>query len=270
MSKRAATDMSSSSSAPPSPSPPPQPRAADADADTANADAAPAFPHLDALPAPPFPLTLNERRLFETILATCAHQRLRTTVRCAGGWVRDKLLGRTSHDVDLAVDGDMTGAQFADLLVAHVAQHCPGVRASGVGVIRKNPDQSKHLETATFVLHGLAVDCVALRSETYTDSRIPQTAAGTAEQDAQRRDFTFNALFLNLATMRVEDLCGTGRADLAAGLLRTPLPAAQTFADDPLRVLRAVRFAARLGFRMDDELRAAAADPAGTAAWSDA
>jgi tRNA nucleotidyltransferase (CCA-adding enzyme) len=77
---------------------------------------------------------------------------------------------------------------------------------------------------------------------------------GTPTEDAQRRDFTFNALFLNVQSQSVEDLCGTGIDDLRAGLIRTPLPPLQTFADDPLRVLRAVRFASRFGFAMHQEL----------------
>ncbi len=85
-----------------------------------------------------------------------------------------QLLGRNSPDIDLALD-NITGAAFADLIVRHVSAHNTDVRVSGVGLIKLNPAQSKHLETATFILHGLSVDAVGLRSETYTDSRIPET-----------------------------------------------------------------------------------------------
>ena len=136
-----------------------------------------AHPHLDALAPPPFALTTAERALFETVLAACTAtpELHNVTVRAAGGWVRDKLLGIQSHDIDLAVDR-CSGARFAELLIAYVTTRL-GVRASGVGVIKTNPDKSKHLETATFVLFGIDVDCVALRSETYADSRIPTIGA---------------------------------------------------------------------------------------------
>ncbi|CAI5474566.1 unnamed protein product [Closterium sp. Yama58-4] len=125
----------------------------------------------------------------------------------------------------------------------------------------RNPDQSKHLETATMMIHGMWIDFVNLRAEEYAhDSRIPHTIEfGTAEEDALRRDLTINSMFYNISTEQVEDPTGRGISDLNGGIIRTPLPPHQTFLDDPLRVLRAVRFAARFGFSLDEELRAAAA-----------
>ena len=76
-------------------------------------------------------------------------------------------------------------------------------------------------------------------------------------EDALRRDFTMNALYYNLNTKEVEDFTGTGLEDLENGIVRTPLPAAKTFVDDPLRVLRAIRFATRFGFKLDSEIVAA-------------
>lgn len=73
-------------------------------------------------------------------------------------------------------------------------------------------------------------------------------------EDALRRDFTINALFYNLNTRSVEDFTGLGIEDLRNGLVRTPLSPLTTFTDDPLRVLRAIRFASRLNFRLVDEL----------------
>ena len=72
-----------------------------------------------------------------------------------------------------------------------------------MSVIQSNPEQSKHLATATMNLHGLSLDFTNLRSETYADSRIPQVDFGTPEQDAERRDFTINSLFYNLNTKQV-------------------------------------------------------------------
>ncbi|MCL7033250.1 hypothetical protein MKW94_019233 [Papaver nudicaule] len=85
---------------------------------------------------------------------------------------------------------------------------------------------------------------------------------GSAEQDACRRDLTINSLFYDIEEKIVEDFTGRGIADLKAGRIVTPLPAMDTFKDDPLRVFRAIRFAARFGFVLDDELREAAASDA--------
>ena len=188
-----------------------------------------------------------------------------TAVRVAGGWVRDKLLGGASHDIDIALDG-VSGAAFAGALAAGGGGGGDAAAAPPptVAVIRANPEQSKHLETATMRLHGSWVDFVNLRAEAYEPgSRIPSaTPAGSAAQDAERRDFTMNALFYNVSSGAVEDWTGAGLADLAAGTLRTPADPRSTFRDDPLRILRALRFAARFGFAMVPALRAAACEPA--------
>ena len=183
------------------------------------------------------------------------------TLRVAGGWVRDKLLGRDSNDIDIALD-TLPGREFAERVNEYLAS--TGAPTSGVGVIQANPEQSKHLETATLRVHGTWLDLVHLRSETYAEgSRIPEAVSfGSPEQDARRRDLTFNALFYNLHTRCVEDhLGGAGLADLRAGIARTPLPPMQTLLDDPLRALRAVRLATRLGFSLAPDLVEAASTP---------
>ncbi len=81
---------------------------------------------------------------------------------------------------------------------------------------------------------------------------------GTPAEDASRRDLTINAMFYNINTDTIEDFCGTSLVDLQEGIVRTPCPPLQTFLDDPLRVLRAVRFAGRFQFRLCPELCAAA------------
>jgi len=97
-----------------------------------------------------------------------------------------------------------------------------------------------------------------LRTETYTeDSRIPQIEIGTAQQDSERRDFCINAMFYNLNEDRIEDLVG-GLNDLEQKMIRTPLDPIITFTDDPLRVLRSIRFTARLDFNMDNKIIEAA------------
>jgi tRNA nucleotidyltransferase (CCA-adding enzyme) len=87
-----------------------------------------------------------------------------------------------------------------------------------VGVIKSNPDQSKHLETATLRVMGFELDFVNLRAEEYTDTRIPMMRIGTALEDAMRRDLTINALFYNLNRRTVEDFTGQG---IQAHILKT-------------------------------------------------
>jgi tRNA nucleotidyltransferase/poly(A) polymerase len=99
---------------------------------------------------------------------------------------------------------------------------------------------------------------VNLRKETYSeDSRNPQMEFGTAEEDALRRDATINALFYNLNESKLEDLTKRGLDDMKKHIIRTPLEPYQTFKDDPLRVLRLIRFASRLGYKIDQETESA-------------
>lgn len=213
------------------------------------------FPRLETIVEP----NDAEAKLFKTLNEVVGKFDTGTTVRVAGGWVRDKLIGRDSHDIDIALD-NMTGEEFAKLVNRHLDE-C-GEKTHRIGVIVANPEQSKHLATATLNVLGVNVDFVNLRSEEYQDSsRIPQsTRFGTAVQDAERRDFTINSLFYNVNCGALEDLTNLGVDDLKNGVIRTPLPPTQTFRDDPLRMLRAVRFASRYGFILHDDIQAALTD----------
>lgn len=130
-----------------------------------------------------------------------------------------------------------------------------------VSPIQSNPDQSKHLETAKMKIFGVEIDFVNLRAETYAEnSRIPVMTFGTPEEDSLRRDLTINSLFYNINTSSIEDFTGKGLPDLRKGIIATPLPPKTTFLDDPLRVLRAIRFAARFDYKIQEDLKQAAAD----------
>ena len=200
-----------------------------------------------------------EEEVFSTLLEVVKEFELSCTLRVAGGWVRDKLLGRHSTDIDIALD-NMLGREFAEYVNQYLKAR--GKEVHGVGVIQCNPDQSKHLETATMRVSGVWLDLVNLRSENYSESsRIPEMAFGSATDDAFRRDLTINSLFYNINLRCVEDFTGMGLQDLNNGLIRTPLPPKTTFLDDPLRILRAVRFASRFQFQLDETIVAAATDP---------
>ncbi|XP_051185657.1 tRNA nucleotidyltransferase cca2 [Lolium perenne] len=203
-------------------------------------------------------LTEKEAKIFGRLLDVVRHFSLGTQVRVAGGWVRDKLLGKDSTDIDIALD-NMTGQNFCERVNEY--SEFLGEEQKGIGVIQCNPDQSKHLETATMLIDDIWIDFVNLRSEKYAEnSRIPTVEIGTAKEDAFRRDLTINSLFYNINTKSVEDLTERGLEDLKKGLIATPLPAKSTFLDDPLRVLRAIRFAARFSFTLTEDLKEAASD----------
>ncbi|KAK4056333.1 CCA tRNA nucleotidyltransferase, mitochondrial [Microbotryomycetes sp. JL221] len=201
-------------------------------------------------------------------------------LRIAGGWVRDKLIGRASDDIDISTSPDpITGLKFATLFEKYLELKGQRQLMGKLTKIDAKPDQSKHLETATAIVCDLSVDWVQQRGqEVYTEgSRIPTVAFGTPLEDAERRDLTINALFYNLRTRLIEDQTGKGLPDLglvpnAPKQIRTPLEPFKTFHDDPLRVIRAVRFAARFGrdYALNEqlveaigreEIRAALRDP---------
>ncbi|KAK8692088.1 hypothetical protein V6N13_075568 [Hibiscus sabdariffa] len=202
-------------------------------------------------------LTETEKKIFDRLLNTLRHFNLQTQLRVAGGWVRDKLLGKECYDIDIALD-NMLGSEFVDKVQEYLSS--TGEVAQGLAVIPSNPEQSKHLETARMRLFDLWIDFVNLRCEDYSEnSRIPTMKFGTAEEDAYRRDLTINSLFYNVNTNLVEDFTKRGLEDLKFGRIVTPLPPKATFLDDPLRVLRAIRFGARFDFTLDEELKKATA-----------
>lgn len=187
-------------------------------------------------------------------------------LRITGGWVRDKLLGVTSHDIDIGID-TMTGYRFGTFMRQYLddsnrkAKYGEAV-LGGLAKIEANPEKSKHLETVTTRILGLEIDLVNLRKEVYAeDSRNPSMEFGTPVEDALRRDSTVNSLFYNLSTSQVEDLTERGLQDMELGVIRTPLSPLQTFKDDPLRVLRCIRFASKLGYSIDPEAEQAMSDP---------
>ncbi len=167
--------------------------------------------------------------------------RLGVDIYLVGGYVRDLLLGREVKDIDITVIGD--GVAFAHEAASALGAH-PVVVFEKFGTAMMPYGEGK-------------IEFVAARQESYAkDSRKPDVTRASLDADLSRRDFTVNAIAVSLNAGRFGEIVDPfdGRADLAAALLRTPLEPRKTFDDDPLRMMRALRFAAQLGFLIRPEV----------------
>ncbi|MEI6764919.1 MAG: HD domain-containing protein [Bacteroidota bacterium] len=162
-----------------------------------------------------------------------------------GGYVRDILLGRESKDIDIVVAG--SGIELAQNVASKLGKNI-------LVTVFKN------FGTAMIHHNGLDVEFVGARKESYrADSRKPLVENGSLEDDQNRRDFTINAMAFSLNEFDFGSLIDPfgGHHDLEKKIIRTPLEPDITFSDDPLRMMRAVRFAAQLGFTIEEKTLAA-------------
>lgn len=158
-----------------------------------------------------------------------------------GGYVRDLFLERPTNDIDVVVVG--SGIQIAEAFARKLG------RGAHLSVFR-------NFGTAQVKWHNHEVEFVGARRESYThDSRKPIVEDGTLEDDQNRRDFTINAMAVCLNAHRLGELVDPfdGLLDLQDGIIATPLDPDITFSDDPLRMMRCVRFATQLNFHIEDE-----------------
>ena len=171
-----------------------------------------------------------DHQIFRIVSETAQEQGVRAFV--IGGYVRDCFLGRPSKDIDIVVEG--SGIALAEAVGAKV---------------HSNVSVFKNFGTAMLRYKGIEVEFVGARKESYNrDSRKPIVEDGTLEEDQLRRDFTINAMAFSLQAEDFGALVDPfgGIRDLAAGIIRTPLDPDTTYSDDPLRMVRAVRFATKL------------------------
>lgn len=171
-----------------------------------------------------------------------------------GGFVRDKLLGRYCTDIDIVCLGDAIELANAYQLL-----------------IPSRPKVSwfKNFGTAHLCVYGYDVEFVGARKESYQqDSRNPIVASGSLQDDQERRDFTINALAIEITDLNFDGMNVViidpfnGLADLTKETIKTPLSPEKTFSDDPLRMMRAIRFASQLGFRIESSTLLGIADAA--------
>lgn len=182
---------------------------------------------------------LLDKDIFKTIGRVADHLHMECYV--VGGYVRDLFLERASKDIDVVVVG--SGIRVAEELKGQLG------RKAHLSVFR-------NFGTAQVKYRDLEVEFVGARKESYShDSRKPHVEDGTLEDDQNRRDFTINALAICLNHDRFGELVDPfdGVYDMEDGIIRTPLDPDITFSDDPLRMLRCIRFATQLNFYIEDE-----------------
>lgn len=171
-------------------------------------------------------------------------------VYAVGGFVRDAILGKPIKDIDLVIESPNGGIAFATWMAYH----------TGCLMTNKNPCVFETYGTAKFQiltdpeLSSIEIECVQTRKEKYNkETRNPATAYGTIEEDAMRRDLTINALYYNISTDEICDYTNRGLDDIKNQVIRTTGKADLIFDDDPLRILRVVRFATRLGWKIEKD-----------------
>lgn len=182
-------------------------------------------------------MTLADNKILKTLGALADQHNFEVYV--VGGFVRDFFLQRERREMDFVVVGD--GIKFAELLAKHLRLPKPTVY--------------RNFGTAMLTWEEMQLEFVGARKESYRgDSRKPQVEPADLPSDLSRRDFTINAMAFALNAGNFGTLVDPfdGQKDLQAKLLRTPLAPAATFSDDPLRLLRAIRFATQLDFEIEE------------------
>jgi len=191
-------------------------------------------------------MVINDPKIEQPVLRMVGEEADKLGLECyvIGGWVRDLFLHRPSDDIDIVVVG--SGITLAEAVAKRIGRgaHLSVFKTYGTAQVKWKKKEAIELEF------------VGARRESYQrNSRNPIVEDGTLEEDQNRRDFTINAMAICLNSDRYGELLDPfdGLGDLERCIIRTPLDPDITFSDDPLRMMRAIRFATQLGFNLDGE-----------------
>ena len=187
----------------------------------------------------------QEERILNIVKKTIQGTEWENKVNLVGGAVRDQIMGEPVDDLDFVVEGNISaGLDFATWLC----------RKWNVFKEGSNPVVFPKYGTASMHYKNVKLEFVAPRKEKYTPgSRNPVVSDGVLMDDATRRDLTINSLMRNISTNKILDLTGKGLSDIKNGIIRTPLEPDITFKDDPLRMLRLIRFSVKYNFKIEDD-----------------
>ena len=181
-----------------------------------------------------------QQKIFEVLRQSVKELGLETYL--VGGFVRDHLLGtERAKDIDIVAIG--SGIELAQVIQKKLTNASPLKIFKSYG-------------TAMIKWEGITIEFVGARKESYSrESRNPKIFSGTLEDDQKRRDFTINTLAVSLNPKNIGELIDpfNGLQDLKNGVIRTPQDPSITYSDDPLRMLRAIRFAAQLKFKIENQ-----------------
>ena len=178
---------------------------------------------------------LPNKEIF-SLIGECADK---LDIQCfiVGGWVRDYLLKRDTKDIDIVCDNK--GIELAELVAKKLKRKIVIYKNFGTALVKNNKSD---------------IEFITARTESYNqDSRKPHVELGSMEDDQKRRDFTINAMSIGLDKNNKHKLIDPfkGIEDLKKGILRTPLDPDKTYSDDPLRMIRAIRFSSQLNFKIE-------------------
>lgn len=196
-----------------------------------------------------------EEILLEYLRIKIKGTKFENKVFVAGGYVRDMVMGKKSKDVDITISLPNGGIDFANWITKETGTYKAG----------SNPVVYPTFGTAKFNLYSVThngigighidIESVMTRKEQYHDlSRKPEVEFGTPYEDVERRDLTINSLLYDISNKKILDLTGKGMQDIKNKVIRTPLDANIIFKEDPLRMLRAIRFAIRYGWQLSDDM----------------
>ncbi len=178
------------------------------------------------------------KEILKTIAEAIKGTRFQNRTYAVGGFVRDHVMGKISSDLDIVVELDNGGMKLAEFLYEKG--------------ISSRPVIFKNFGTAFVLIKNQKIEFVMTRKESYrAKDRKPEVEAGNLKEDIFRRDFTINSLVMNISTKKIADISGLGISDIKNKTIRSTSNPEIIFSEDPLRMLRAVRFAVQLDFKIE-------------------